>query len=508
VRSRIFSFSYNRYLVYKKHALVTEIRKWVNPESLAFLGILIGSLFITSYKPYLLLLAAYIGVVYFFSLNSVNAVWQGFISALLFYKAKYFVFPYASNLALSYGLTAETPIVYHVTFADVMLIVLLYVVLRNRRSTEQPTSPHLKKIALTAGALLVWGALSSLWSHFAGVSWFSLFKLAEYIVIFFVALHVFGDKQIRAATLRNILLFVFFNAGLIILQKFHGGPLGFAAEDFSTGSFGRFADENTSLYRPGGIYFEPNLPATLMVLFLPVVTWFSVVKSKQSLWFFAPFCMLLFAIVATASRVNWMITALLLVIIYLILPKKIKLDRSNQLKKIGLLLGLGALIELPLIVSRLGSLGVAFSEESGGYSFRLRHLQLAYEFMQKSLFGVGIDVFQYQLLETLNPERYYFHFTSAHNVLAEVAAGLGAIGFGIYCLLLLLIFKNLTHVLSDFWRQGRYSLITLQSGIPVFLSLGYIGFWVSSMFFPWLFAPPLTEISWIVLALIYGYSRI
>lgn len=508
VRNQLFSFSYSSSIraALSNSYLIKNAKSFIIPN-VAFILFFLGSVAITNYRPYAVLVIVYVGLLFYISHNLTAAVWQGFVGTLLFYKAKYFIVPFVSELAVRYGLDALTPFVYFVTFADVLLIVLFYLLLRQRDHHPNFASKPLLFLSLSMALLLCIGALSSVYSHFPEVSWFGLARLAQYFVIFFLALHIFKDRFQLLVTASNILIFVVGNSLLILLQKIHKGPLGLAIEDFSSGSLGRFSDENTSLYRPGGIYFDPNLPATLVTLFLPLTMLIAIKYSPKSYAYALPFFVLLGALFSTASRANWIVALVSVLITLLLIPRKIMDERRAQLKRIGMVLVIGMFSQVGLLVDRLASLAVAM-DESGGVPFRLRHLQIAYQFMISHPLGVGIDVFQYQILQRFNPSYYFYHFTSAHNILAEVAAGLGVFGLLLYLLMqakivTVIIISVLHH--KRLINQGRFNFTQL---MVIGLGLGYVSYLASAMFFPWLFAPPLSEVAWLVLAMLYTYSRI
>src|SRR5260221_425159 len=73
----------------------------------------------------------------------------------------------------------------------------------------------------------------------------------------------FLDPTFIKKTVTILLLFCFLNASLILSQKYIGRPVGLAIEN-SLNSYGIYADEPRSLYRPAGTFWDANLAATFL----------------------------------------------------------------------------------------------------------------------------------------------------------------------------------------------------------------------------------------------------
>lgn len=434
------------------------------------------------------------------SRDLVTSIWHLSLSSLLFYKAKYFSIPYVSSFADQNGFSKLTPFIYHVTFFDVILLVLVYLLLRNQKKNKQESNVTAEIFILLL--VIFVGSISSAYSFFSDVSWFSLFQLFKFSLLFLVSTIVFKNKKLFAVTIKSILIFIFFNSLLIIFQKLKGGPLGLVLEDFSNASFGSFSDESSSLFRPGGIYFQPNLSASLINLILPFVLlkmYFA--KSKiENLFYLIGLVVIVLALVLTASRINWIVALLLFFTFHIFFSKKeftrpISFSKSHKIIFFAILL-----TQVKLIFTRMLSLVEAFTLDNGGFLFRVRHFQIATYFMKRRMFGIGLDTFQYQILNSFEPSYYFFHFTSPHNIFLEIGSGLGLIGLILFFAFFTMIGKKIVHSLRvSKWQTKEWQIFTL--------AMGYSSYIISGMFYPWLFAPPLSELSWIYLGGIYAWFR-
>nr|NQU92259.1 hypothetical protein [Bacteroidota bacterium] len=128
------------------------------------------------------------------------------------------------------------------------------------------------------------------------------------------------------------------------------------------------------------------------------------------------------ALIITASRAAWLIGVVVLILSYQLVIKKIKSQLPNWLQKYGwLILGLFVIFATPMILNRLISLNQVF-KANGGAIYRLRHLQIATHFLTTRPLGLGLNVYQYEILNQWDPRYYLFDSTPAHNLFAQVGA--------------------------------------------------------------------------------------
>lgn len=399
-------------------------------------------------------------------------------------------------MAAGEGLTTETPFIYYVSFSMILLVLLVFVILRTRKGNAVVV-PLFKESMLLAAFLLI-GSISSALSAFNSISWFSLVIIIEYVLLFYCSIIMCSDKKVFRTTIVMMLTFISFNALLILLQKIGGGPVGIILEDTSSGAYGRFLVESPGLYRPGGIYFEPNLPASLINLILPAALYFVLthIKGLVGVVLKMSLLTLLAALIATGSRANWAIGVIAMLATAWYYRQKNTLSTIFTNPRFIVIMTIVLLLLLPTIFSRVSSIPTSLTGDTGGWQFRLRHMTVAKDIMSTNIFGVGLDVFQYHILDHYSPTYYFSHFTAPHNILAEVGSATGFIGLGIFTFFILVALSRLA--------KNIISKNAAPSGINAALLIGYGTYLLSAQFYPWLFAPPLSELSWIILGCLYA----
>jgi len=460
-------------------------QKVLEKESLIIAVFIFFSIFNTLLRPYLLMIFLLLIGLYLISKDIVKSVWLGFLVIMLFYRAKYFVKPIEIN-------DFEAIITYFVEFSDGLLILLLYLIARKRIILERNKvkSNSFLNIEILSFLIITLGIISSWFSKMSGVAWFSLLQLIKYFVIYYLGRIILINRKIKKVTIEVIFLFVLFNGLLIILQKINGGPLGLSIESinrFST--YGLFAAESISLYRPGGITTSPNLLASIFGMIIPMLFVLGLTKNKFNK-VFVWLCLVssVLALIFTLSRAIWILVGIMLPVIYLWLKKKKQLQAPILIKKYGKKVGfLLIMLLIPFMLDRLISLKEAFGSYGTGI-YRVRHLLMAKDFMLKNSFGIGLNVFQYEIIDQYEPEYFFYDSSPAHNLIAQVGAGMGMVGVVLFLWLFWKIFKK--H-LVDFVRT-RYN--PLHQGII----LAVISYILILQIHPWLLKRPIAGLFWIL----------
>lgn len=473
-----------------------------NIEVFLFIGFIVASLFIDTYKMYLLLVAVYFGISLLLIEDVATATWTTFVSLLLFFKTKNFTF-FFGNPEYYQSLIGEMPnITYFVSFADAFLFLLLYIVFIRDRSTYSFPFKVAKEDLLVIGLILV-GMIASMNSFFPAVSWFWLFQFVKYILVFYLAKILSKvDPSIVGKTVRIFLIFCLFNAALVIFQKMHGGPLGLVVENMFS-LYGKYADESAGLYRPGGMYWDTNLTATFFTVSLPFFLTFSFTKNTQFIRILS--LLSLFAVVLalffTASRAAWIVSFVLTVIMLYFLKQRKLLHIPQLIKKYVLVLGsITLLIAAPLLLNRVASIGQTLSER-GGLFYRVNHIVLATDLMVTSVTGVGMNMFQYEILRRYDPDTYFHDSTPAHNILAEVGSSMGVVGLILFILLVILTWKHYKSLFKVFKKnKSRFDGYTFSIGFSI------LAYFLCSQFYPWLFSSAITSVIWIFLGFSYAFT--
>lgn len=492
----------NRSVRHYKKILLSKIQEAIRryPELILFSGFILANLFIDTYRLYLLLVSVYYLIVLLVIPNVAKATWITLISLLLLFKTKNFTFDFGDSEYYLSVLDEIPNITFFVGFYDAWLVLLMYIVLIRDRA-DFAISYFRKKIDLILLLLLLVGSFASMYSFYPEVSWFWQFQFLKYVIIFYLARMIAStDQKIISQTIKMFLLFTTFNAILVLIQKIQGGPLGLVVENLFT-TYGKYADETTGLYRPGGLYWDPNLTASFFSMATPTLLFFSITKNTKLVKFvsFAALLVTVMALFYTASRAAWFVTAAVSIFVYLYVKNKSLLDVKIFLqKRFALIIGLVLALALPVLFNRVSSLGSTF-DDRGGLSYRVSHLRMSVEMMVATPFGVGMNMFQYELLRRYDPYAYFHDSTPPHNFLAEIGSSMGILG-----LILILVFIyfswqrifTISRTITRKTKTEHYGKFVLGFSI-----LAYI---LCAQFYPWLFSSVITSVIWIFLGFSYA----
>ena len=466
--------------------MLTKIKNIISlleKESYVFLGFIALSLVVNGNKKYFVLLLGYALFLYLVSGNLVRAFWLAFVSAFLFDKVVVLLINYPVTETVLHQLpNKEVTMNFAFAFADALLIPFIFFI---RKKSVKIQWGIIDGVVLVLFVLGIISAINSTVPFY--YSWYALFKLFIYILIFYLAREIGKDKRIVKATLEIIVLYALFNVVLMLLQKVHGGPLGLLVEDM-TYPFGRYADEISSLYRPGGISWNANLTGTILLMVVPL----SLVAQKlrqYPKWVSGVMTLfLLLGIYLTASRFIWLATFLAVGVYLYKYPEEIKklLGKMNKLLKTLLCIG-GIVLLAPFVISRLSTL-----TEKNGYYYRYQQYLTAVDMIKNRLFGVGLDGYRYFAVDNYLPKDYGYNVTPPHNLFLEVGSGVG-IG-GVICLVLLLFI--ICRKFIYYYRARKWELpVGLCSALVVY-------FLVNQAYTSW-YSASMTKLFWLLLGLAY-----
>ena len=152
---------------------------------------------------------------------------------------------------------------------------------------------------------------------------------------------------------------------------------------------------------------------------------------------------------------------------------------------------------------------------------------MAYNFAKQKLFGIGLNIFQYQIVFNYQPKKYFYDITPAHNIFAQILSGVGFIGLAcwlIFCFLILKnSFQNLTNykkkskndnnlinkfrackqkIPSGSWKTAKFAFINNLFSFTIIFSFICI-----SQFYPWFFSQLLAPIFWLYLGAAYAQKN-
>lgn len=450
---------------------------------------IIGSVWIVNPYFYSLLVVTLFAALYFSSRDLVKSTWLTFIPAYLFYRAFYYTSPFIFQSGFLENESNQTLITYFVSFSDPLLILLLILLFFHQRRLKisEKINRSLVWVIISMALITVWGIISSWFSKMPEVSYFYLLQLVKFFIVFLISLLVTSYQRISKAVLETILLFVLFNSILIVLQKVNSGPLGLPIESPNLFTkFGRFADESPGLYRPGGITTGPNEMATVIGMALPVLVSLGFTKNKFNQTFIW-ICLgtSAAALMFTAARAVWFLMLIILPLVYRrIKASSVYFSPPAAKYAIPTLIGLG-IIFMPMVIQRVLSIDQLI-KSGGGAVYRLRHLVAARELMKTNPLGVGMNVFQYAIVEQFEPEFIFYDSTPAHNVFAEVGADFGWVGI----VLFLLLFYFMIKLALPTTLQSNPISVGVLGGLIVYLALLQVH--------PWLFERSASSLFWLL----------
>jgi O-antigen ligase len=166
--------------------------------------------------------------------------------------------------------------------------------------------------------------------------------------------------------------------------------------------------------------------------------------------------------------------------------------------QLGCLVTAAIVILGPFIFNRLQSIGQTF-DQRGGLNYRISHIILTADLLTKRPLGLGLNTFQYIVLDAYDAVVYFHDSTPAHNLLAEVAGGFGILGFGVFLILIFVMAKEMWRYVKLLKKSKIKSELLVVA--LLFLVLNYFLF---SQFYPWLFSPVISGIVWMFLGFIYA----
>src|SRR3989344_3338910 len=114
--------------VFSKIQSYIHTKNILSKESLLFCVFIFAQIAVNTNKLYVPLAVVYSLGLYLISRNTLKAAWFTFISLLLFQQAKYFIETINIPTGQSY---VNIPILYNISFADIALIFVVFLLKRN-----------------------------------------------------------------------------------------------------------------------------------------------------------------------------------------------------------------------------------------------------------------------------------------------------------------------------------------------------------------------------------------
>ena len=437
---------------------------------------MILNLFVLGLKPYLLLIV--ISWIILVSINHdlLKSTWIMFLASLLFARAKFFPQDMTMlNLPEDLFEIEQRGVIfnYFVSFSDALLVLLLILGKRLSKNKNQINPPIKILLIIFTGIIFT----SAFYSPYPYQAFFFSLQMLKYLLIFFLTSKISRSKQILEATLYTLIIFLLINNILIFIQKASGSTIGLLTEINPWSIFGRFADENFGLFRPGGFTADPNLIASIYATLIP----FFLILNKKNInkkLYSTTILTSFIALIITASRAAIIITSVHSIIILAFFYKK-NIKITNHVR-IFLVI---CLLFTPLLISRFSTLKSTIFGSGGLY--RLRHLIMAKNYLLENRWGIGLNIFQFKILKDYEPAYYFYDSAPPHNIFAQLAASTGILGLTNFILIIIYLLRNKI-------KSSKLSLISLAS------THGMIAFLIIANFYPWLLKSPISDIFWII----------
>ena len=461
-----------------------NVLKIIYPESWVYAVIFCLSLFATDNFFFLLIVISFLFYLKF-TRSIFNSLWLLFISSMLSLRT----LPFDINfIAPKLNINGDGSWYY----SDLIFVLILYLILTRFNKSR------IKVLFSQAGGIkadfflflfLAIAGYSTISASNPTISFLFYFLFAKSVILYLVSKLVFLDLNLVKKTMQIVIIYVVINSLLIIAQYLVGGPLGFDFEDVFM-PFGKYAENY--LFRPGGFTSDPNISASFIVAILPVaVVMFLPLLKNAAVYYWGIIVSIFLALIFTASRASWIITALA------ILPFLIYLKSNNFIflpKKFKTLWVLGSIFLVlligPFIFSRILSLGQTFSQVGSGY-YRIHQAVAGYRIMLNNPFGVGLGMFPYEVTKSVSNENSPAAFDLPHNLFIQLGAESGIAGLIIFLVFLYFLFKD--KFINSMLTPNLFSGAMLIS----FVSMGLL-----MLAYPWLLHPRIGWIFW----LLAGYS--
>lgn len=440
---------------------------------------------INTNRYYLIFLGVYMCVLYILSRNIYKTVWIALASSFPFQQAKYFTSVFHS---FYYPNARIVPVTYFISYSDALILLLLYLFIRRR--SKFSLSVDIPSLFLIP--LVIVGGIATYMSQYFTIALFGLYQAMKLCIVYVLSRLVLKEKWGTRTTLDVFLLFVLYNAILIILQRIAGGPLGLPVETLNASSlYGRYALELRSLYRPGGFTDDPNASATILGMFIPFLTILGLTRNAfhKTLVWITLICATV-ALLCTASRSVWIVTTILVGLsVYRIYH--LRLIRIPKFLRIhGYWIGiLVTLFAAPLIYLRISTLQQAFSDTGSG-TFRLIHLRIAVNTMLSYPWGTGLGTTPLELINRFPPAYYMFDPSELHSIFAQIAASLGIPGLLCFVLFIYSLLKR--HIQSYQEHKTRV--------LPYAIFMSMISYLMTANFYPWFLNVQISGFFWILAA--------
>ena len=455
----------------------------INKEILCFLLFILTNFFTNRLLFQAIILFFYFLTLYLINKDLNRSFWIILLSTIFFSSGRYFSFKF--NTSFSAGV--ESYKVFGFNFTDLTILLFIYFLKRNEKKVD---------IKITVADFVLFliislGIFSSSLSPHAEIAWFNLFQFLKLISLFYISRIIIWKKDFWQLTLLILFIYLILNSILMLAEWIMGGPLGLAIEDYFV-RYGNYAQDALSLYRPGGMVWDANFAASLLIvgfiiLFTTLINGHSFFSKKIDLTILLLFVS---AILISASRGVWLVVFFCLIILLTKVIFKSHSTKMDNFLKTGILFFVSMII---IFGKYIANRFLQFFSKMGISTIqtRLVHLKLAYLISLDYPIGTGLNTFQYQIMSMFKPKTYLFDSTPSHMMVGEILSD-----FGFYGLLLFFVFFYLI------LRKNYGKSFKKKSIFYVVISYLFL-----AEIYPLLFYFQISAIFWIMLGALYSYDK-
>lgn len=301
-------------------------------------------------------------------------------------------------------------------------------------------------IALTLFFLLI--LLGTISHEFSTLILAGSIIILKYLLIFGLPfITKAGNKFNLKELLPVIASITAFHSLAIVFEQLKGGNLGVFIENRLPGlESGTRAAETSDMLRADGLFNEPNVAATFLLMNITLLVGVGLSQLKKNGHnhpiYFAVSTMALLAIILTGSRSLYFLTALATIFYLVKYQNKIwkylsALFRFKSFLAAFVLLGL---VISPYLINRLQSIDNVFSRD-GSLTYRSELNSHVLSMSYNNKLGIGLDLTPYYLarnFKTADSPLVIFDQAPAHNIIIQLLAETGLVAtllFLIFCYL-------------------------------------------------------------------------
>jgi putative inorganic carbon (HCO3(-)) transporter len=422
----------------------------------------------------------------------------------------FLIFTFSMNIHVHIGYSERYRDVRYgvpITTLDAVILVALYavlgyqVLLKARRINLFPT------VTVPLLCLIVWSALSSLWSPKPDYALYQLGGLIEMFFLFLYAGNCAKSEHDLAFYTRCVAFTVSVSSLVAIYQFATGTSWGFAFLGMERAE--EVMSVQAGVTRAAGFLGHPNGLAWFLTQWLPLLIIFGIMVPRSKLRSVCLLSSLLgfFGLVFTFSRAGWLAFAVSIVLIFICfiaVQQKQKAPRHNVHRLAALLISsaiVGGCLS-PVIILRLTG-----GDEGAAYSRVPLALVALNTIKHNPVLGVGLGNYEYVMEKYDNtPERIATppnkdaEALAVHNIYLLLAAELGIPALLVFLLLSLHIIKKAVSLL----RSQRDSLAFFGAALLV----GLLAFYAQALVQPGGIGTTRFRPFWFMCGLVFACSRL